>query len=220
MLPLIKGVNMIYQDILNSDFFKSTYSEIEEKKKDFPVNHGFIHIANVLGYAQELADIFALSYKEKELLLLACTLHDIGYLLNREQHPQIGADLAREYLQNKYNLNDKDIETICNAIKNHGGKLEYEFKDKVSLCLILADKLDFSTTRYSEDVEKYPQVLPFKNIIKITPRLLESTFYIDIKTLEKYDYTSVNYFTKLQAILNTFTKVTKLNTCINFISEN
>ena len=211
---------MIYEKILNSNYFKKIYGEIEEKKKDFPVNHGFIHINNVIYYAQELAKIFHLSEEEKELLFIACTLHDIGYLINREQHPQLGANLAKEYLQNNFSLNNKDIDIICNAIKNHGGKQENNFENKVSLCLILADKLDFATNRYLDNTEKYPQVIPFKNIIKITPRLLESTFYIDIKTLKRYDYTNIDYFAKLQAILNTFTKATNIKTSLNFICEN
>ena len=39
---------MNYLDIVNSDYFKETYSKIEEMKKDFPVNHGFIHVNNVI----------------------------------------------------------------------------------------------------------------------------------------------------------------------------
>ena len=48
---------MNYIDILNSDFFKQTYLQIEELKKDYPVNHGFIHIHNVINNSKKLVCI-------------------------------------------------------------------------------------------------------------------------------------------------------------------
>ena len=39
-----------------------------------------------------------------------------------------------------------DIKIISNAIKNHGGKEESNYDNIISICLIIADKLDFINT--------------------------------------------------------------------------
>ena len=49
---------MNYSDILNSKYFIEIYTKIEEMKKDYPVNHGFIHINNVIRNAKRLVNIF------------------------------------------------------------------------------------------------------------------------------------------------------------------
>ena len=58
---------MNYQDILESKYFNETYAKIEELKKDFCVNHSFIHINGVIKSAKYLADLFCLNFKQKEL---------------------------------------------------------------------------------------------------------------------------------------------------------
>ena len=93
---------MDYVDILKSDYYKETYSKIEELKKDFYVNHGFIHIDGVIKNADYLADLFCLTRKQKELLLIASALHDVGYLMGREDHFRVRrhSERAGQYGQN------------------------------------------------------------------------------------------------------------------------
>ena len=123
---------MDYKDILKSDYFNETYSQIEELKKDFYVNHGFIHVNGVIKNAEYLADLFCLSQKQKDLLLIASALHDIGYLKGREEHPINGATLAKEYLDTLNVLSDKEVERITKAISSHGGKTEDDYTDDIS----------------------------------------------------------------------------------------
>ena len=141
---------MTYKDILKSDYFKECYELVEELKKDFPVNHGFIHIDHVLENAKSLAKLFELSEIETNLLLIACCLHDIGYIKGRSEHAKNGGILAREYLTKNSDLNSSDIDVICNAIASHGGDNLEDYRNKVSLCLIFADKLDYIASRYKE----------------------------------------------------------------------
>ncbi len=140
---------MDYIDIMKSDFFVSTYEKIEEMKKDYPVNHGFVHIDHVVKNAMELANTFHLTDDEKANLYIACALHDVGYLNGRENHAATGAEIAEEYLRQNDFL-QRDIDIICDAIARHGGKELSDYQSKISLCLVLADKLDFVSTRYNE----------------------------------------------------------------------
>ena len=202
---------MIYEKIIQTAFFNETYAQIEELKKDFPVNHGFIHVKHVIDNAKELAKIFKLNETQKERLLIAATLHDIGYLSGRDEHPQNGAILTKEFLTGKYNLSSDEIDQICNAISHHGCKNENECTDILSLCLILADKMDFVSSRYSDDTEKYPNVIPFKKISKVVPEFDGKTFTMkiilsDCTSEEIISYKNLHYFTKLRKIFDSIEK--------------
>ena len=163
---LLRGKKMIYEKIMKTNYFKNTYKKIEELKKDFPVNHGFVHINNVVENSKHLAKVFELSQDETQLLLVSAVLHDVGYVISRDLHPEYGAELASEFLRNNNILNDSQIQIVSNAIKNHSGKSIDDFQDKISTCLILADKMDFISKRYSDDIKTFPSVIPFLTIEK------------------------------------------------------
>lgn len=154
---------MNYNDILKSEFFKDAYSKIEQLKKDFPVNHGFIHVSHVLENAKELSEIYGLSKKEEQNLLIACALHDIGYLKGREDHPKSGAVLAEKFLKEN-NFPQKDISVICDAISRHGGKDISDYRDPISRCLVLADKFDFISSRYNAQDESVKNYLAIERV--------------------------------------------------------
>lgn len=195
---------MNYIDIINSDYFRQTYSKVEEIKKDYPVNHGFIHINNVIKNAKRLAKTFKLTKNEKELLLVACTLHDIGYLSGRDDHAQNGSIIAKEILK-IWDFNNSDIEIITNAIKNHGGKQKEDFQDRVSMCLIIADKLDFINSRYDKSKlkESYLKIFPNINDTYLdykNNKLILNIFINQNFSLE--DFQESNYYNKLNNFLN------------------
>ena len=138
---------MDYTKITESDFFKNTYSQIENLKKDFPVNHGFVHIYHVIENGKHIAKVFGLDDKQTNQLLVACALHDIGYIKGRHDHAKNGGEFSRDVLKN-FGFNQFDVEVISNAISNHGGDDESCYKDAISRCLVLSDKLDFIKSRY------------------------------------------------------------------------
>ena len=202
---------MNYIDIINSNYFKETYSKIEEIKKDFPVNHGFVHVFNVIENAKRVAGTFNLNEKQKELLLIACTLHDIGYLEGREDHALNGGIIAEKYLKNN-NFNKEDIHIICNAIKNHGGKKEEDFVEPVSMCLAIADKLDFIGKRYDKTrlkeayLEIFPNildaVLEYENDEIILKIIINNEFSISLFEESNYYNKLTNFLTLLSKRLN------------------
>ena len=200
---------MTYKDILQSDYFFNTYSQVEVLKRDFPVNHGFMHVWHVIKNGRMLAEMFELSEEEKRLLLIACTLHDIGYIKGRKDHDISGAELAKEYLNGKMEKNE--IETICNAIANHGGDEPENFQDKVSKCLILADKLDFDNTRYRPD-PNFSSVDMYLSIERVEFVKSETGFNFNIFTtnIDYFkEYKEQHFFKKLIRVFENFEKVTK-----------
>ena len=212
---------MNYIDIVNSNYFKQTYSKIEELKKDFPVNHGFIHINNVINNCKRLAITFNLTAKETHLLLVAAALHDIGYLNGRDDHAYNGSILVKDVLK-EWDFNTKDINIISNAIKNHGGKNESNYEDIISICLIISDKLDFIQTRYDksklteEHLKTFPNItdtyLDYKNN-QITLNIVVNTLF-SVETFNSSDYVH-----KLNTFLDLLSKKLKCTYKINYIKK-
>lgn len=203
---------MIYQQIMQTQFFNDTYSKIEELKKDFPVNHGFIHIDHVIDNAEKISKAFNLTERQRELLLIAATLHDIGYLIGRDDHPKNGAILAKEFLIGKYNLSNKEIDIVCQAIANHSAKNPDECRDIISLCMIFADKMDFISSRYSDDTITFPNVIPFKKIKEVIPDFDGKIFTIKIivdncSNEEIKNYPTLHYFIKLKKVFENIENV-------------
>ena len=208
---------MTYRDILQSDYFFNTYTTIEVMKRDFPVNHGCLHVWHVIQNAKYLADIFDLTEKERGLLLISATLHDIGYIKGRENHASSGAVLAREYLQGK--MSDEDIEKICDAIANHGGERPECYVDKVSRCLVFADKLDFDNTRYRYDELSKESIVVYLSIQKVEfvkkKDFFEFAIYTNDLTLFK-DYQERHFFKKLARVFDNFEQATQKEIMLKF----
>jgi len=141
---------MNYLDILQDREIVAIYSQIDILKQDKPRHYGILHTLSTIEYAKQLAECFNLTEHEKELLLIACTLHNLGHLNGKTLHAQTGAEMAKTYLR-KHNMNVKDINTISSAISSHLGRRGDNFYNSVSACLILADKMDFGATR----IKKY-----------------------------------------------------------------
>lgn len=194
---------MNYIDILNSDYFKETYSKIEELKKDFPVNHGFIHINNVIENAKRLSVTFKLTEKETDLLLIACALHDIGYLNGRDDHAYNGSLIAKEVLE-KWDFNENDIKIISTAIGNHGGKDISNYSDIISICLIIADKIDFISTRYDSSRLKEAHSKTFPTIKETYLDYLNDELTLNVIVTNEFPINSFkesSYYNKLTTFL-------------------
>jgi len=209
---------MNYIDILNSDYFKNTYTKIEKIKKDFPVNHGFIHINNVIENAKRLADTFKLNERQRELLLIAAALHDIGYIEDRDEHAMNGSILAEKYLTEQ-NFNKEDIKIVCDAIKNHGGKKEEDFIEPVSMCLVISDKLDFISKRYDKNRLKEEYLNIFPNILDTILEYENNEIILNIFVNSEFSinlFEDSNYYNKLIKFLDLLKNRLKSNYTINY----
>ena len=201
---------MNYQDILESKYFNETYAKIEELKKDFCVNHSFIHINGVIKSAKYLADLFCLNFKQKELLLISASLHDIGYLMGRENHAKNGGLLAYEYLKDK--MPAEDVKTICQAIANHGGKKEEDYICPVSMCLILADKFDFTKDRYKDDGKEHPDLPALQSVEKVElTKVDENNLKLNIHTTAKHLFCDLNENYYISKLFEVFAKLKRVN---------
>lgn len=107
--------------------------------------HSFAHVTKV---AECAADILTeLGYDERtvELARIAGFMHDIGNLVNREEHSQSGAVMAFRILDNM-GMDPADIAKVVTAIGNHDEGTGVPVSP-LAAALILADKSDVRRTR-------------------------------------------------------------------------
>lgn len=142
---------MNYLDILQDREVIAILTQIDLFNQNKPKEYGLIHTIGTIKYARTLAKCFGLTDREKDLLYVACALHNLGHLNGGSLHAQTGAEMARTYLK-KHNFPSKDINIICSAIASHTGRRNDNFYDNVSACLILADKMDFGADRIKDEL--------------------------------------------------------------------
>ena len=107
--------------------------------------HSFAHVTAVATRAGEILQTLGYSEREAELARIAGYLHDIGNLVNREEHSQSGAVMAFRILDN-LGYPPEEIALITTAIGNHdeGNGVPV---NPIAAALILADKSDVRRTR-------------------------------------------------------------------------
>ncbi|SRR5579884_300505 len=107
--------------------------------------HGRRHASIVAAIARSLCLEMGRSAREAEIAAIAGYLHDIGNMVHRGMHPQIGATIAIRLLD-QMGMDPIEIGTIAGAIGNH------EESDGIpvsvtSAVVILADKSDVHISR-------------------------------------------------------------------------
>lgn len=110
-------------------------------------NWGFLikHSLRVEEYAVQIAKGYpSLTAEELLTLQLAAIFHDIGNVVQREEHAKFGAEIVSKIYDESEFLLDSgaDKERLILAVANHSIKEDETDKDKVSLILKDADVLD------------------------------------------------------------------------------
>lgn len=107
--------------------------------------HGLRHAGLVAAIAANVLTRLNYPQRQAELAAIAGLLHDIGNLINREQHGQAGALLAKDILLSM-GMDINEVITILGAIGNHEEERGHAISP-VAAALILADKADVHRSR-------------------------------------------------------------------------
>ncbi|MBQ2876550.1 MAG: HD domain-containing protein [Clostridia bacterium] len=107
--------------------------------------HSFAHVIRVSSEAARILETLGYDEKTVELARIAGYMHDIGNLVNREEHSQSGAVMAFRILDNM-GMPPEDIATVVTAIGNHDEGTGVPV-NAVAAALILADKSDVRRSR-------------------------------------------------------------------------
>jgi putative nucleotidyltransferase with HDIG domain len=107
--------------------------------------HSFAHVTKVAEDAGYILQTLGYSEHDVELAKIAGYLHDIGNLVNRQDHAFTGALMAFQLLD-KMEFNPQDIAVVTTAIGNHDEASGIAVGN-VCAALILADKSDVRRSR-------------------------------------------------------------------------
>ena len=107
--------------------------------------HSFAHVGKVAADVEYILSALKYSEREIELAKIAAYMHDIGNLVNREEHSQSGAIIAFRILD-KMGMDPREISEIVTAIGNHDEGTGVPV-NAIAAALILADKSDVRRTR-------------------------------------------------------------------------
>ena len=107
--------------------------------------HSFAHVTRVAHTAKYILETLGYEKHKIELAMIAAYLHDIGNLVNRDEHSQSGAVMAFRILD-KLNMESNDVATVVTAIGNHDEGTGVPI-NPISAALILGDKSDVRRSR-------------------------------------------------------------------------
>ena len=135
-----------FENIRNNEAIRAYITRADESllAQGF-TEHSFAHVTQVAKTAAYLLTTLGYSDHEVELVRIAGYLHDIGNLINREDHSQSGALMAFNIL-NGMQMPPDDLATVVTAIGNHDEGTGVPV-NAVAAALILADKSDVRRSR-------------------------------------------------------------------------
>lgn len=124
----------VYIDAANQQMAAIGYTE-----------HGHRHAGVVSSVTRTICESLGYTPRQAELAAIAAYLHDIGNMVNRRNHPEIGAIIAMNILD-EMGMDPREIASVAAAIGNHeednGLPIDY-----ASAAVIIADKSDVHYSR-------------------------------------------------------------------------
>ena len=138
----------------------------KEKLPNSFLYHNYNHTVRVVKSTKEIIENSQINVKQKEALLLAAWLHDIGYTEQREGHEKAGADIAKTFLKEQ-GQDPETIDLVVDLILSTIMKTE----PKTDLERILkdADNSHFAKDYYSETSEFLRQELHLTGVANYSP---------------------------------------------------
>jgi len=137
---------MKFLDIKNSEEVRTYIRQADASLEVLGyTEHSFAHAAKCAEEAGKLLKQLGYSENQVELAKIAAYMHDIGNVVNRQDHAQSGAMIAFRILD-KMGMCPEDIAAIITAIGNHDERTAYPV-NAIAAAVILADKTDVRRSR-------------------------------------------------------------------------
>ncbi len=156
--------------------------------------HGFRHAGLVAKMSGTVLESLGFPAEKVELARIAGYLHDIGNVVCREGHEQIGALLAERILT-EANMPLHDVAVVLNAIGNHEEGTGWTASD-IGAAVIIADKADVHESRVRDiehrafDIHDRVNFASKNSTLRVdgAERLITLAIEIDTATSEVMEY--------------------------------
>lgn len=137
---------VVLRDVRSNPKVRAYIEKANEQMREIGYSeHGLRHAALVAAIARNICLGLDHDARTAELAAIAGYLHDIGNCVHRIYHPQIGATMAFQLLD-QMGMDAAEIATIIGAIGNHE-EPEGVPINTITAAVIIADKSDVHFTR-------------------------------------------------------------------------
>ncbi len=137
---------MTYNEIIKNEDIKNYIKHADKSLEALGfTEHSFAHVGKVARTAEYILTTLGYSKHNVELARIASYLHDIGNLVNRQEHSQSGAVMAFRILLG-LDMPSDDVAAIVTAIGNHDEGTGVPV-NAICAALILGDKTDVRRSR-------------------------------------------------------------------------
>lgn len=135
-----------YNEIKHNDTIRTYIRKADEALVALGyTEHSFAHVTKVAEDAGNILSVLGYDEHQVELVKIAGFMHDIGNLVNRDDHSQSGAVMAFRILD-KLGMDAADLADIVSAIGNHDEGTGKPI-NAIAAALFLADKSDVRRSR-------------------------------------------------------------------------
>ena len=139
-------MKITFEDFYNNKEIQLYFRQADESMKAMGYSEpSFAHVGRVASWAQEILLKLGYSERDAELARIAGFMHDMGNMINRQDHAQNSALMALQLLK-ELQADPEDIAAIITAIGNHDEGTAFPV-NPISAAIILADKADVRCSR-------------------------------------------------------------------------
>jgi len=184
-----------FEDVKNNEIVRTYITSADESLCALGfTEHSFAHVTRTAEDAGYILQTLGYPERDVELAKISGFLHDIGNLVNRNNHAHTGAVMAFQIL-NELGMNATEIATVTTAIGNHDEGTGVPV-NSVAAALILADKSDVRRTRVRNndvtqfDIHDRVNYSVKKSVLKINEEhtLIKLKLTVDTKYGSVMDY--------------------------------
>jgi len=186
---------LTFEDVKRSEIVNTYITKADESLCALGfTEHSFAHVSRTAEDAGYILKTLGHPERDVELARISGYLHDIGNLVNRENHSLSGAIMAFRILE-ELGFNAADIATVTTAIGNHDEGTGVPV-NHVCAALILADKSDVRRSRVRNteiagfDIHDRVNYSVKKSVLKINEEhtLIKLKLNVDTKYGSVMDY--------------------------------
>ena len=140
------NTNITFKDVKNSEEVRTYIKQADATLEVLGfTEHSFAHATKCAEVAGMLLKDLDYDKHQIELAKIAAYMHDIGNVINRQDHAQSGAVMAFRILD-KMGMKYEDTAAIITAIGNHDERTAFPV-NAIAAAVILADKTDVRRSR-------------------------------------------------------------------------
>lgn len=178
---------LTFEEITKNEAIKTYITRADESLLALGyTEHSFSHVLHVARTAGYILETLGYDARTVEIAKIAGYLHDIGNLVNRQDHSQSGAVMAWSIL-NDMGCDPGEMATIVTAIGNHDEGTGVPV-NAVAAAMILADKADVRRTRVRVkdprefDIHDRVNYSVTRSCLTIDPEKTEISLDLDVDT--------------------------------------